>query len=154
MYTAPPSGWRKACGEDGGVRRALLLWTLAWTALAATAAASASAATYVGEGRNDPRVKVRFEKERNWVEGFTVRNARFVCTDGDRFRGGTTFGDMPLDESKAFEGNFENADGTQSGQVHGVLIDRGKARGSLRLRATYGADVCITWNVPWRARRI
>ena len=136
------------------MRRALLLCGVAWTLLATLASAAATAATYVGEGRNDPRVKVRFEKRGDWIEGFTVRNARFVCTDGDRFRGGSVFGDMPLDQSRSFEGNFENETGTQSGQVYGRLIDRGDARGSVRLRATYGTEVCLTWSVPWRAKRI
>ena len=137
------------------MRRALLLAGAVWTLLAAMAAASASAATYVGEGRNDPRVKVQFGKQGNWIEGFTVTNARFVCTDGDPFRDreGTEAGRMRIDAEGRFDGEFGGTAGGFLLRVDGI-VRRGRAHGDLRMiLASSPGDECHTERIEWRARR-
>ncbi|HEV2076126.1 MAG TPA: hypothetical protein VGR10_07785, partial [Thermoleophilaceae bacterium] len=77
------------------VGRVLVCLGLALTASLATAA-TASAASYAGGGVDDERVSVSFERKQGEVRDFTVRRARFLCTDGERFRGGTQAGTMKV----------------------------------------------------------
>jgi hypothetical protein len=118
--------------------------------------ALAVAATYRGGGTEDPKVRVRFEKDRDTIKGFKIERARFFCTDGDRFRAGTRVGRMEVRRRRGerrFGGYFTNPDGTQSSRIRGRLIGRRKARGNFRLTASFGDVGCTTRRVHWKARR-
>jgi hypothetical protein len=129
-----------------GVTLALLLGT----------ATSADAARFVGSGVEDPKVGISFVKEDGRIKRFTIEDAKFRCTDGDRFRAGTQVGTMRLKEQdgiRVFSGSFTNDTETQTARVKGELRSRGRARGDFRLVATYDKVGCSTGTVLWEATR-
>jgi hypothetical protein len=132
-------------------RRALICTGLAVTILL-LAATTALAATYVGRATEDPRVRVSFEKDGQFINRFTIEQARFFCTDGDRFRANTRVGRMRVREDRRFRGRFTDNNGSVSVLVRGRL--RGEsARGRFRIVAFFDDVQCNTNRVRWRARQ-
>lgn len=137
-------------------RRTLTLLGLTVALLAATAATTI-AATYAGRGADDPKVRVSFEREDGKIKRFTVRRARFSCTDGDRFRARTRVRAMEIRKTESghrkFSGYFGTSDGSQEARIRGRLTSRRKARGSFRLLAAFDSGGCDTRRVAWKANR-
>jgi hypothetical protein len=132
-------------------RRTLICIGLAAAILLVTAT-TALAATYVGRAIEDPRVRVSFEKDGQLIKRFTIEQARFFCTDGDRFRANTRVGRMRVREDRRFRGRFTNNDGSVSVLVRGRLLGE-RARGRFRIVAFFDDVQCNTNRVRWRARR-
>jgi hypothetical protein len=124
-----------------GLALALLLMT----------SAVAVAATFQGKGIEDPRVGVSFEKKRDQIKRFKVRNAKFSCTNGRRFRASMRAGDMTLDQQERFRGRFTDSEGKVAFRAEGKVAGR-KAHGTTRIVAYVRNYKCSTALIEWRAR--
>lgn len=118
------------------------------------AADVASAATYAGRAVDDPKTRVEFQKTGGEIRGFEVHDVRLRCLNGDSFRDGTVFGAMRITQDDKFQGSFTNEDEGQTGRAGGSLLGAGRARGWLRITASFDNTHCTTDIVKWRARRI
>jgi hypothetical protein len=133
------------------MRRALICTGLVVAMLLLTAT-TALAATYAGRAVEDPRVRVSFERDGQFIKRFTIERARFFCTDGDRFRADTRVGRMRVRDRGRFRGRFTDNDGSVSVLVRGRLRGE-RARGRFRIVAFFDDVQCNTNRVRWRARR-
>jgi hypothetical protein len=141
---------------EGGIemtsRRMLAAMVCASMTLAI--AGSANAATYTGRAVDDPQTRIEFEKTGGEIRDFEVRRVRLRCFTGESFRDGTVFGPMPI-EGNRFEGDYSSKSGQQAGYVFGSLEGGGRAKGWLRITATFDDNnTCTTRRVAWRAHRI
>lgn len=125
-----------------GLAMALLLLT----------SAAAIAGTFEGQGRDDPKVGISFEKKRGKIKGFTFERARFYCTNSERFRAGMRAGDMELHRRNRFRDRFTDPDGKVVLRVNGKITGH-RARGTLRVVAYVKSDKCTTKTLDWKARR-
>ena len=136
-------------------RLTLRCFALAAVALLLTGSAAA-ASTFEGVGRDDPRAKVTFEKERGKIKRFTIQRAKFSCADGHIFRDDTRLGTMDIRRTRSgeqkFSGHFSNTDGTQTARLHGTLTGKRAAIGYFRLLAVFDKGGCDTGRVDWKAR--
>ena len=131
-------------------RLTLRCFALAAVVLLLTSAA-AIASTFKGGGRDDPKVRVSFEKERGKIKRFKIRRARFYCTNGERFRTSMRAGRMRIHPDGRFRGRFTDSDGKVALRVNGAVTGR-RARGRLRIVAFVNSYKCTTRRVGWRAR--
>jgi hypothetical protein len=131
-------------------------WTLAGigaaVALLMALSAVAFAATFEGRGKEDPKVRVSFEKSPDEIRQFRIGRARFSCTHRKPFRETMRAGEMNLDARSRFHGRFTDSGGTLSLRVEGQL-ERGAAQGTFRAVVYYRLGHCRTGQVAWKARR-
>lgn len=122
------------------------------TVMLLAVSAVAFGAWYEGGGAEDPRVGVTFAKDGDKVKGFTVRRARFRCSDGSHFRTGTRLGTMTMNHRGRFRGRFTSRRGEALAAVSGA-VRKANAKGSLRIVTFVGWKRCSTGDVRWRAQR-
>ena len=142
------------------MRRSVIFVVLA-ASLLVPAQALAARVEYKGVGRDDPKVKVRFDVSANAkVKDFRIRNYKLRCTNGEHFRlrSGYRFGNMNLSGDGEFERTEKGGGGRE--HVEGRLRTNGRARGKFeeRIRLDSAGDPnpdgnvkCETGVVRWTA---
>lgn len=129
------------------------LTTIALAALLVPASgAAAVAATYEGEGTDDPKAKVRFERDSGKIKGFRVEGAKFFCTHRRPFRENMRAGPMELSENAEFQGRFTDSRGRLVLRVRGA-VEGPRAHGMVRATIYFKLGHCTTGGIDWRARR-
>src|SRR5687768_1844555 len=90
-------------------------------ALLTALSAAAFAATFDGRARDDPKVRVSFQKSAGEIRQFRIGRARFSCTHRKPFRETMRAGKMNLNERSRFHGRFTDSEGTLSLRVEGQV---------------------------------